>query len=54
MRKTYTLSARNRATDEMRHIDVIAYSPSQVRAIFYHDSRNIGFRIVAIREAVTA
>lgn len=54
MKRIYTLTARNRETDEMRYMDAIAYSPSQVRALFQHNSRNAGFSIVSIREAVTA
>lgn len=54
MKRTYTLSARNRETGEMRYADIVAFSTSQVRTLFYADARNIAFRIVAIHEVVGA
>lgn len=49
MRTTYTLTARNRETDETRDITVIAPSPAHVRALFHSDARNTAFRVVSIK-----
>ena len=48
--KTYTVTARNRETGEIRYADITANSTSQVRTLFEYQLRNIAFRIASIKE----
>jgi len=47
--RTYTVTARNRETDEIRSVDISARGTAQARTLFRYTHGAI-FRIASIRE----